>query len=226
MDYTASAKKNRPKPKGCGQVMAMATQLAGKAACLAVLIAASCSHRCRSQPADSIWYDEEKPVRLASLVDGWMLYEGLGDKVGAPMEAFAKAVAVRGPDLRILPRSSSLRGHVRIRSRAQALELVRLFTAPETRYLFEDSAFLELTRAAGEEQSVGELDRKTWDSLALRDPVVRDAERGFSVERFVVDEEGTTVYRVVEVVGRDGAYRVQTRAVVARGVHVPVPHYW
>ena len=136
--------------------------------------------------------DDTKPIPLSSLVNGWKLYEGGGVMFGLPAEAFAKLVAVKGDERRILYRTTSLAGYVRIRTEEQALELVRLFTNLETHYLFEDFSETEVKLAHGKPE-LSELAEAEYRRLKITEPSVRRDGNWFVITRYLADDKPVAV---------------------------------
>lgn len=170
-------------------------------------------------------HDEGKPVRLSSLVDGWTLYEGEYALVtGVPREAFARLVAVRGDEKRILYRTTSLAGYVRIETGEQALEMVRLFSSVDVGYLFEDFGEIEVTMATGEPE-MGEIADEEYRRLRLSPPTVTPQGSWFVITRYLADH-GHDIWWVRELVRRDGGYLMTDRALVAQNVDISLPGYW
>ncbi len=169
-------------------------------------------------------YDKERPVALSSLVDGWKLYEGEGVLTGVPREAFAHLVAVRGDKRRILYRTTSLAGYVRIDTGEQALEMVRLFSSVDLGYLFEDFGEIEITMANGE-PDLGEVAEEEYRRLRLSAPSVKRQGSWFVVTRYLADEKHHAWW-VRELVHRDGSYLLADRALVGENVDITLPGYW
>ncbi len=169
-------------------------------------------------------YDKERPVPLSSLVDGWRLYEGEGELTGVPREAFARLFAVRGDEARILYRTTSLAGYVRIETAEQALEMVRLFSSVDTGYLFEDFGEVEIRMAKGEPE-LGEITEEEYRRLRISEPSVTRHGASFVITRCLADEQHHA-WRVRELVHEDGSYRLTDRALVAEVVDITLPGYW
>lgn len=172
----------------------------------------------------AVSYDKERPVSLSSMVDGWKLYEGEGALTGVPREAFAHLVAVRGDERRILYRTTSLAGYVRIDTPEQALEMVRLFSSVDLGYLFEDFGEVEIAAANGEPE-LGEIAEEEYRRLRLSAPSVTRQGSWFVVTRYLADEKHHAWW-VRELVRRDGSYRLADRALVAEDVDIALPGYW
>lgn len=175
--------------------------------------------------SDFIWVDEKSPVRRDFFVSGWSFYKGCKGVLGTPDEAFLKLVAVRGNLKRILPTRESLKGYVRFSDWGDGesvLAYVRLFTALDTHYLFENNNFIEVRKASGS-PSWGELVPATYEKLKLHEPTVYQTGPGYGVIRYLVDAEHM-IYRANEIVKKDGDYRIATE-VIAKNVEILYPIY-
>jgi hypothetical protein len=137
-------------------------------------------------------------------------------------------VAVRGDDRRILWRTTSLQGYVRITNADQALELVRLFTNLETCFLFEDFDYVEVRRASGD-PGIGELPAADYDRLHISEPSVERHGDWWAITRYVAVERWSDepeIWWVRELVEVDGAYRLTDRALVTEVADITLPGYW
>ena len=173
--------------------------------------------------ADEIWLLEDEPITVSFDTKGYAFYKGARGLLGTPVERFLRLVAVKGPEKVELPRVADLRGRVGLASPDQALEFVRLFTSPETHYLFPESQVIE-PRAARGDPGPGEYPEEYGERLQLEPARARAEGETFVVERNLVDRAGTLL-RATERVGQDGAYALERTTTIDAGSPVTFPLY-
>jgi hypothetical protein len=109
---------------------------------------------------------------------------------------------------------SNLAGHVTITTPAQALELVRLFSAPERRHIFTDIEDVEVTPA--KEDGWYELQEEQFRQHGVPASVVevqgeQGSTRSFRIKRTVFWTATKSLYELTQVVTPDGFVQVTDR---------------
>jgi hypothetical protein len=157
--------------------------------------------------AELVWFDEDHRIEVPFETDGYELYRGGRGLLGTPPEASWRLVGVRSGRAEVLD-VPDLEGRVTIRSPADALAFVRLFTSLDTHFLFPGVGYVESRPAAGERRGPGEYTPDYASRVALSAPRFADRGDSFLVERNLLLADGPLV-RSRELVGRDGSYRLE-----------------
>jgi hypothetical protein len=161
----------------------------------------------------SLLYDREFHVEFP--LRGCRLVPGIEGAAGLPLEAFMKLFAVDGAGHRTLIRSpADLAPFVeRIDTADQAWSFVRLFTSPDTHYLFQRGDFIvdPTLLGPGDPPELGGVDRAEAVKAGYRPPSVKQ-EGAFVLERDLLyfpsnASAPVTLIRRRERVALDGAYR-------------------
>jgi len=163
--------------------------------------------------ADDIWILGDQVIRVSFDTKGYTFYKGGKGIPGEPMEKYSQLVAVKGDDKVLIPTIPDLKGRVAIKSAEEALDFVRLFTAPETHYLFHDSRYIEPT--AEEQRDM---------NLALKPVTYKETNGSFAIERNLVSRDGKLV-RATERVTAEGDYSLEATEVVDEHSPIPYPLY-
>lgn len=157
-----------------------------------------------------IWLDKEVTVSFET--NGYKFYSGYYGEMGDPAEAFLKLIAVKDDQKIILQSTTSLKGYVSIKNEEEALEFVRLFTNPETHYLFEDSDWIEImhsnTDILGGELLPGMLLKSDFEKLGMFEPQVTRIKKKtdvFIIKRCVLNSKNK-ILTTREVVWANGDY--------------------
>lgn len=170
-------------------------------------------------------------MELEALRPGYQLVRTFPDGVvGTPKENFERLVLkveksgqeipVRGP--------KDLYRYVQIANAKAALQFVRLFTRPDSHYMFENVQRIELGSGGPEVQTIPPT---LAHELDLREPKVSQLENGYQIVRFLLRPETATeplaILRVTETVDARGRYERSEETVRAgkeklSGVFYPV----
>jgi hypothetical protein len=179
----------------------------------------------------------EREIQSGFVLRGHRLIPGSEGEVGLPLEAFLRLYAVRGTEkpIRIdgpadlAPLVSS------IDDEEAAWRFLRLFTAPETSYLFhKDCWLIELrSRSSGEAAVAGTVDPAIARAAGLSPPTMAVTPDGYIAEHDLFcasPSEGRTAGKVCrrrEYVARSGVYRVLDHRIVGRldPADVVLPRY-
>ena len=173
--------------------------------------------------SEQIWFLEDKPVRVSFDTKGYAFYQGGRGILGTPIEAYLRLIAVKGGEKIEIPSVSDLKARVIIESPTQALEFVRLFTSPETHYLFPEIPYIEASEAE-DLPGAGEYTKEYAERVKLEPATSKPEGNGFIVERNLADSTGK-LFRATESVGRDGDYALLRSMTIDEHSPVIYPTY-
>ena len=165
---------------------------------------------------------EQREIEVHFDLDGYRLIPGCTGVLGEPIENFLDLYAVAaGATVRISTPHDLARITRAVRSAAEALEFVRLFTSPQTHYLFDRrGVVLELAVADTDARGFGVISRETARRLALPDVNVASSAEAFTVERCLVRADSPADTRTVlvrsERVHHDGTYELVSERPLGR----------
>jgi hypothetical protein len=153
---------------------------------------------------DDLRIFEDHAIPVSFDTRGYRFYRGVRGILHTPVEANLHLVYVKGREKILLLRVSDLEGRVHIETPGQALEFVRLFSAPDTHYFFPDYPYMEV-RKGGEQTGPGEYTPSYAAKMNLAGPVTGREGGEFIVERNLLDRQ-SRLFRSRERVGPDGHY--------------------
>jgi hypothetical protein len=168
-----------------------------------------------------IFTDRAIPVSFDT--GGYRFCRGGRGILHTPVEANLHLVYVKGREKILLLRVSDLEGRVRIDTPGQALEFVRLFSAPDTHYLFPDYPYME-PRKGGEQTGPGEYTPSYAAKMNLAEPAAGREEGAFIVERNLLDRQNR-LFRSRERVGPDGHYALDHVQIIDARSPISYPLY-
>lgn len=166
-------------------------------------------------------------IKVPFDTNGYVFYQGRKGEGGFPFQAFAKLVAVKGNEKIILPKTTSLKGYVSIKSLEGALAFVRLFTSVDTDYLFEDSPGIEATSkadASGGKIGYGQVPQNEWERLKLFEPKIRAVDGSFLVERCLLNYNHE-IFHSEEKVSTEGEYSISKKETLQKNSKIQLPYY-
>jgi|GEM_PF-5830869 len=173
--------------------------------------------------ADDIWILEDQAIRVSFDTKGYTFFKGGKGMLNTPIERHLQLVAVKGDDKVVIPTIPDLKGRVVIKSPEEALEFVRLFTAPETHYLFHDSRYIE-PHLVSATPSIVEYSDDYQKRMNLQ-PVETGREDGaFTIHRNLVSPPRRLI-RASERVDEDGGYSIVETEVIDEHSPVAYPIY-
>jgi len=182
---------------------------------------------------DEVTLFEEREIEIHFDTGAYRLIPGCTGTLGEPLENFLDLYGV-SPDavVRISTPEDLARITRAVRSPAEALEFVRVFTSPRTHYLFERRRVLiDLTESDAAMRGFGVIDRALSQRLSLPAAHVVEGTGVFDVERCLVTADSPAAPRTVllrnERVFRDGKYeRVGERPIATLDADdVTLPFY-
>jgi hypothetical protein len=176
---------------------------------------------------------EEREIKVRFDLGGHRLIPGCSGVLGEPIEHFLELYAVSADHtVRISSPTDLARITRAVRSPAEALEFVRLFTSPRTHYLFDrERVSIDLVVAGTDPRGFGVIGRELAQRLALPPDHVSSEAAAFRIDRCLVGAESPSAARTVlarsERVFHDGRYElVSEQAVASLGAdEVTLPSY-
>lgn len=158
--------------------------------------------------AVQLMFDEE--ILIGIPLSGYRLVPGTEGTLGLPSEAFLRLYAING--LGTVKRIEDLKDVLvlveEVRSEKEALQLLRVETAPETHFLFPSSRYLDI-RVCRVPQFVGDVTESAADIVGYRPPFCISTEDGFRVTRDLIRLDADNVcilVRRTEHLSRVAAY--------------------
>lgn len=173
--------------------------------------------------ADDIWILEDQIIPVSFDTKGYTFYKGGKGIPGTPMEKFLQLVAVKGDDKVLIPTIPDLKGRVVIKSPEEALEFVRLFTAPDTHYLFRDSRYIE-PNLMSTTPTIVEYSDDYQKQMNLQPPETGREDSVFTIQRNLVTAPRRLI-RARERVGADGEYSIVETQVIDEHSPISYPLY-
>ena len=166
---------------------------------------------------------------------GHRLIPGYTGELGEPIEAFLELYAVKDGAIaaRILTPDDLSRLGVTILTAPQALSFVKLFTLPETYYLFNKvETVIELSVIPDPEPpGVGKISESKFQAISMSEPQVTSDKQAFTVERNLIrctSLSGTRdIIRRTERVSTIGAYTLVSEHSLAQlnTAELQIPYY-
>ncbi len=172
---------------------------------------------------EEIWILEDEPIHVSFNTNGYSFYKGGRGLLGRPVEAYLRLIAVKGMGKIEISNFSDLKGRVAIKSPYDALEFVRLFTSIETHYLFPEIHYIE-PAVAVDTPGPGEYTEEYGVLMNLEKATARRENDYFVIERNLLDKTGK-LFRVIEHVGRDGAYSLIKKTIIVEVALISYPIY-
>lgn len=173
---------------------------------------------------DQVQHLADEPIAVQFDTSGYEFYEGAAGPIGVPEEAFLQLVAVRGDERLLVDDMETLESLVEIHSAEEALDYVRLLTAPETHYLFPFIRYVEPMEADRGEPGPGEFSADSPHVAELKDAEASRQGADFIIERNLVTEDHELV-EVTERVSPQGEYTILEEVEVDARAPVRYPAY-
>lgn len=173
---------------------------------------------------DAIWILESEPVQVSYTTKGYTFYKGGTGILGTPIEHQLRLVAVKGKEKTMIASVADLKDRVNIMTPEQALDFVRLFTAPETHFLLSDSAYIEPRLTNDRISGVGEYTAEYNKQMQLKAEVLKTDVDGFVIERNLLDKTGK-LFRVIERVSKNGVYALEKKVLIDDKPPIAYPLY-
>ncbi len=166
-------------------------------------------------------YYTEPDVKLSSLIPGRTLRKVHANS--GSRQAQMPELVLGGERIpRVVQQPKDLEGHLDIKSEAQALEFVRLFTGAGTHFMFPEFRAVEaFTRRHAPDEVYGEVNQYRWDDLGLKSTSTARDGGGYVVRRNLIrypERFGglASLVTVVEHVSPSGGYKQAITRVVER----------
>lgn len=194
-----------------------------------LLLTAALAHG--DDSTNRIYVLTNREVKCIAFKPDYRFYEGAGDHLGLPIEAFVHLVAVRDGITKMLTTPTNLVNFVAINTKTQALEFVRLFSQEKTHYLFSGDGFLELPKYSQQSAfsfwyNPESVQRARAAKVPIDDPpiVVTRTNGVYWVSRYGIDWH-KNILKVVELVSTNGTYSIFERRIVATNILTRMPFY-
>jgi hypothetical protein len=174
----------------------------------------------RGDPMEPVTLFETREILVPFDIDDHRLIPGCAGELGEPLEAFLVLYAVAATGTTQIATPADLSRITRaVRTEAQALAFVRLFTSPPTHFLFDkQQAVLDLVVASTSPHKVGEVSLDVARRLGLPDVQTAAAAGAFTIERCLVRARAPADARCVvlrsERVFPDGRYELSSERVL------------
>jgi len=160
----------------------------------------------------------DQVIQVSAPLSGYRLVPGTEDSLGLPVEAFLRLYAVdtSGNVKRMQALLDVLALVEEIRSEEEALQLLRLETAPETHFLFPNSHYLDV-RVCTTLERIGDVTERAAVAAGYLPPSCVAIGDGFDASRDLVrldSDEGRVLVRLSEHLSRAASYRLISETLI------------